>query len=297
MRALVLSGGGPDGLFAHGGALHALGRAYHKPPRHVFDRLSGASAGALAAALAAVGHEPQILKYAETIRPEDLFRSDRPFRTLRRARRLHDEAALLDPRGLRQLIEDELATSLLGDIPALQLVIPTCDLRSQRMVEWRPEDCTGSTFRKALLGSASIPILLPAVRLVYQGKRYELVDGGTTHNHPVELVLPELWNAQKADGDVELVVISTLQPPEEADLPRGGVARVMAVIQRTAALVMNELASQRFDEAEEMHIPQRWIQVRSPDLDLENFDYTDALTAYKAGFEAVENHYLRRPAR
>jgi predicted acylesterase/phospholipase RssA len=298
MRALVLSGGGIDGLFAHGGALHALRRAYHRPVPQAFQRITGASAGALAAVLAAIKRDDVILEYAETIRPQDLFTSDRPFRAFTRANRLRDKAALLNPRGLRKIVKREIRDAWLSAIPPGQVVIPTCDLRRQRMVEWRPETVPPETFREALIGSMSIPMVFPAVRVVHANRVFELVDGGTTHNHPVELVLPDLWNARQVNEErVEIVVVSTLQPPEEADLPESGLARALAVIKRTAGLVMHELGNQRFDEAEDVRIPQRWIQVRTPDLDLEKFTHADAITAYQAGFEAVEQHYKRRPAR
>jgi len=297
MRALVLSGGGVDGVFGHGGALHALGRTFHKPPSNVFQRISGASAGATAATYTAVRREHRILELAETIRPEDLFASDRPARALRRAKRVHDRAALLNPKGLRKLMVEEFPDRWLSQIPAGQLVIPTCDLRTQQMVEWRPEEVPPAVFRRALLASMSIPIVFPAVEISHGGVRYELVDGGTTHNHPVDLVLPDLAEAKRRGEPVEMVVISALQPPVESDLPESGPSRVMAVIQRVASAVMHELGNLRREEAEEMEIPQHWIQIDSPDLDLENFTYIDALAAYQAGFEAVESHFKRRPAK
>ena len=169
--AFVLSGGASLGA-AQIGMLRAL---YERDV--VPDFLVGASAGALNAAFVAT--RPQLPSTADEL--ADVWRSLRrrdvfPLRPIAALRGLCGRTShLVGDAPLRSLVERHVQVELLEESPiALHLI--AVDLRSGREVRLSDGPATD-----AVLASAAIPAVFPAVRL----GDMELIDGGVANHTPI----------------------------------------------------------------------------------------------------------------
>ncbi|HSN06872.1 MAG TPA: DHA2 family efflux MFS transporter permease subunit [Candidatus Angelobacter sp.] len=160
---VVMAGGGAR-AFAHLGVLHELTEA-----GIVVDRVAGASAGSIIAALWATGRSPQEVEdvvYAEMVRGRPFSDYTLPIVSIARGRRM--ERALR--RHFGDLTVEELPRRLLCASTDLQSRT-TYDLRRGPVVD-------------AVLASAALPVLFPPRRA---GQRL-LADGGILDNLPVRLL-------------------------------------------------------------------------------------------------------------
>lgn len=179
--ALLISGGGADGAFG-AGFLSGWSESGSRP---VFKMVTGISAGALIAPFAFVGSEyDDTLEEAfTTIRSRDVFRG-----------KVFPRESLASSKPLVKLIARYVDAELLRKVAAAhrkgrRLYIGTGNLDHQTMTVWNmgriaeyetPE--AQDLFRRIMLASASIPVLLPPVLLEVEagGGRYDEmhVDGG-----------------------------------------------------------------------------------------------------------------------
>ena len=286
MKALVLGGGGLDGIFANAGAAIALEELGEK-----YDLLAGTSAGAFIATAIATNRLPLVTEVLETLKPNDLVKSDKPFVDVRRGLRLVRKGCLLDATPLRKLIKETFPDEVIEAVPHRTLFVATFDLRRRRMLEWSPEG-GGKLFRDALFASMSVPYVMDTVRFRINNEDYELTDGGVTTTHPVELVLPYLWNAQKASHKSHLTVVSTLSFKDEKDIARKGFKRMYQILKSVKAGFVLERSNSEFDAADEIGIKQTWIQVNTDNLYAEDFTPSDIRQAFADGREAVNREVV-----
>lgn len=182
MRAFVLSGGGSLGA-VQAGMLQALLSGGITP-----DLVVGASVGALNGALLAGRPDPvgveELVRLWRGLRRADVFRLS-PRSALWAG--LGRGSALLSSAGLGQLIDAHLRFSRIEDA-AVPLVVVATDLADGSAVVLRE-----GSVREALLASAAVPGLLPAVSIVGRS----LVDGAVSDNTPVSVALDcgadEVW--------------------------------------------------------------------------------------------------------
>ena len=156
---LVLGGGGARG-FAHIGVAKALYEKGIKP-----DIISGVSAGAIAGAFLAAGHDP-----AEVM---DLFK-DQAFMKITKIHIPKDGLLKLD--GLKKQIEEHIGFKKIEDLP-IPLIVAVCNLNKARV-----EYLDKGPLSQIVLASSSIPVLFAPVRM--KGSVY--VDGGVLDNLPVK---------------------------------------------------------------------------------------------------------------
>jgi predicted acylesterase/phospholipase RssA len=279
----VLGGGNVDGIFAGAGAAKAL-----LEQGDDFELLAGTSAGALVATAIAAGKLHRIEELIDTLLPRDLIRNDGPLADLRRARRLLRKGHALSATPLWELLEREFPDATLDAIPAGRVAIATFDLRRRHMFAWSPA-IGASRYRAALFASMSIPFVTASVLLEAEGARYELVDGGVTATHPVQLVLPALWKAKQQGEPAELVVASTLHFKPEEEIPRRGLKRIYRIVKSIKGGFVTERSNSEFDAAEEIGIRQRWIQIATENLEVDDFTREEIRQAFDDGYRAVRS--------
>ena len=185
---LALSGGGSNGAFG-AGILNGLSATGTRP---IFKIVTGISTGALIAPFAFLGKDyDQVLKQVYTsVETKDIMKLNSYI--------ISEQGldSLADSSPLRNLIEKYVTEKIIRSVALAhqkgrRLYIGTTDLDVGRLVIWnmgaiaaydKPE--ADNLFRKILLASASIPILLPPVYIPVEakGEIYEEmhVDGGVS---------------------------------------------------------------------------------------------------------------------
>jgi NTE family protein len=217
--AFVLSGGASLGA-AQVGMLRAL---YERDV--VPDFLVGASAGALNAAFVAT--RPQLPSTADEL--ADVWRSLRrrdvfPLRPVAALRGLCGRTShLVGDAPLRSLVERHVQVDLL-EHSAIALHLVAVDVRSGREVRLSDGPAT-----EAVLASAAIPAVFPAVRL----GDMELIDGGVANHTPISHAV-EL-------GATTVYVLPTGDAARRPDgRPRGALA---AALEATGLMAQRRLAA------------------------------------------------------
>ncbi len=181
--ALVLAGGGPQGAFG-AGFLYGWTRAGTRP---AFKLVTGISTGAVIAPFAFVGSD-----YDEVLKT--IFTSTSK-KNIVRTRLYRD--AIGDSRPLAALIAHYFDDDLIEAVAAehargRRLYIGTAHMDAQRLMIWNMGAIARSghpdavnLFRKVILASASIPVMMPPVMFEVEvdGKRYDEmhVDGGAVN--------------------------------------------------------------------------------------------------------------------
>lgn len=270
----MLSGAGA-GLFAHGGALDAI-----RAKRETFGYVTGASAGAIAAALYAAGREHRIGKLAETMSAADLWGSDGALPIATRAFRLFDRLSWFDPRGLVELIERELDDGAVAAIASgeMRLEVPAYDVASGVTVWW-PGDLGAAALRSAVLASASLPVALPPITLTdVTGVRRTLVDGGVNENHPIRRAAM----AVRAAGGGSIVCVTALQPPAT-----GPIGSVFDLVERLVTAFLDADFGRDLESASQLGVPVTLVRLGRLDLSLSDFTREQARAAYHQGYQAA----------
>lgn len=274
MRALVLSGAGA-GLFAHGGAMRALAeRGIFR-----FDYVTGASAGAIAAALYCAGRDHVIADLAGELDSRALWGDGRAS-TLRRAIRLISEMAWLDSTNLRALLDCELPDSAVREMARSGPVceIPAFDVSASELI-WVGPGVGPTAFRTAILGSAALPGALPPVAYRDElGRERLLVDGGVAANHPIERAAHRV----RAAGGGEVIVFSALQRADTGPL-RG----IIDLAGRVVTAFLDRAARADREAAEQLGVRIQWISLAPLSISLTSFTRDDALAAFDAGYASA----------
>lgn len=190
-RALLLSGGGARGAF-QAGALHYIGEAVQGGDgRPYFDLVSGVSVGTLNGALVAQDRLEGAYELWRTLSRRDIFRGSLGvpgvFRQL-----LAWKGALLDNTPLGEVICRNVR---LDDIrkAGVDMMFGAVSLDTGEYHSFHAHDFDDEEeFHKALLASASIPVVCPPVDQVHtrDGAVFtNLVDGGVRNARPLGCVL------------------------------------------------------------------------------------------------------------
>jgi NTE family protein len=227
--AFVLAGGGSLGA-VEVGMLHALTDSGLRP-----DFVVGASAGAINGAYFASDPTPHgvarldqlwrglIRRHVMPMRLSDLFRIA--------MRRDH----LVDPSGLRSLLEKHLPYALLEQAPIPMHVVATDMVLGQEVLI-----STGPTV-EAVLASTAIPGVFPSV--VINGRH--LIDGGVANNTPISSAIRL--------GAKRIVVLPTGFACALKGQPKSAIGRALHAL---SLLVMRQLVSdiERYQSDVALHV-------------------------------------------
>ncbi len=178
-RALVLSGGGAKGAFAAGAIKYLMIELGLN-----FDIIVGTSTGALIAPLVASKDIPNLLNLYENVGTNEILR-DRP-----------DLIAFLfsdslnDSRPLKNLIykflgERERYQRLVDS--SVEIFVTTVNIQSGKIEYGNQHRDKKSVLLKKILASASIPVMMPPVKI----GRYQYVDGGVKEIAPLSKAIDE----------------------------------------------------------------------------------------------------------
>jgi NTE family protein len=213
----VALGAGSSKGYAHIGVLSALER------RGVpIDYIAGASIGAAAASLLALGSSPgEMIEYLDQIGSR-LFRPTVPVR------------GLLSNIPLRKRLQTAIGADVrIEDLP-LPLAIVAADLVERREVVFR-----SGLLWPAVLASVSIPGIYPATRI----GRYTLVDGGALNPVPSDVVA-----GMGADVVIAVKLSGRLSEGDRQEAvavePAGTPPQVLEVLTRSIELMQSRIATQ-----------------------------------------------------
>jgi NTE family protein len=181
---LVFEGGGVKGL-AYVGALQAVEDAGLRPQ---VTAAAGASAGAISAALIALGYSAADLRSALMGIDLTTFEDGRltgPLRVLRKFGFFKGDAFL---QWMQQRVHDKLGDkdatfATLRARTGFDLRVVACDLSRRTAVEFSAAKSASVPVALAVRMSMSIPLFFAAVP--YRGELY--VDGGTMWNYPISI--------------------------------------------------------------------------------------------------------------
>ena len=156
---IALSGGGARGI-AHLGVLEALEESGIR-----IDMMAGTSAGAIAAALYAIGNKPREIK--KILKENSYFGLSRI--------RLNG-SGIFNMEGLKELLQKHIGSACFEDLP-VKIFVAATDMKDRKTGIF-----SSGSLLQPLLASACVPFIFEPVS--YQGK--EWVDGGILNNFPVE---------------------------------------------------------------------------------------------------------------
>ncbi len=226
-NALVVSGGGARGAFAVG-AIEVLRERGIR-----FDLVSGTSTGALIAPLVATD-EVQLLRAIYTsVRTEDVVRRRGALEIL-----LRD--AIYDSGPLWRLINSFLTPERYAQIvgASADVVLTTVNLQTGRLVYWSPKTSgpgggpmAREALARAMLASASIPVLMPPVRVREGGDQH--VDGGVREVAPLSVAI------DRGATDLYALVLS----PATADRVEEEFVFIVGTLLRTFNLFTQEVTA------------------------------------------------------
>jgi predicted acylesterase/phospholipase RssA len=187
--ALVISGGGSKGAFAVG-AIELL-----REKKIIFDLVAGTSTGALIAPLVSTDEIEWLRAIYTRIRTEDILRKRNVFDII-----THD--AIYDSNPLWSLINSIITQGRYEEIieSPIDLYLTTVNLQTGQIEYWNQRQSgpvggsksddgpiSRQTLQRAMLASASEPVLMPNVRITEGGDQY--TDGGVREIAPLKIVV------------------------------------------------------------------------------------------------------------
>jgi len=156
---LVLSGGGARG-FAHVGVLKALNEAGIYP-----DVISGVSAGAIAGALIADGHDA-----------DEIMGMFKETKTYKYIEFIIPKSGLVKITGIAKILDQNLKAKTFEELK-IPLFVTACDLTNGKI-----EYFYKGELLNRVLASSTVPVLFQPIKM--DSKTF--VDGGVMNNFPVE---------------------------------------------------------------------------------------------------------------
>lgn len=226
-NALVISGGGSKGAFAVG-VIEKL-----RERNITFDLVAGTSTGALIAPFV-VTDEIQVLRAIySSVRTEDIIRKRDPIEILTRD-------AIYDSNPLWSLINSFITEERYSTIIAspVELFITTVNLQSAQIEYWNQHTSgreggvmSRRTLLRAILASASEPVLMPPVRIEEDGDQY--TDGGVREIAPLKVVIDH------GATDIYAIVLS----PEQRQRSDETYIFIVKTLVRTIDLFLQEIVT------------------------------------------------------
>lgn len=205
-NALVISGGGSKGAFAVG-AIERL-----RDAGITWDIVVGTSTGALIAPLVVTDEIQELRALYTRVHTEDIVRK-RDLLDIFIHDSIYDATPLWEL--INSLITEERYASILAS--PVELYLTTVNLQTGQTAYWNPHHSgplgapvngallPRETFMKAMLASASEPVLMPNVRLIDGGHQY--TDGGVREIAPLKIAI---------DNGAEALYAVVLSPEQEA---------------------------------------------------------------------------------
>jgi NTE family protein len=232
-NALVVSGGGSKGAFAVG--------AIEKLREHniTFDMVAGSSTGALIAPLVVTDEIELLRTIYSSIRTEDILRQRDPIEIL-------TKDAIYDTHPLWSLLHSFLTDERYRKIIAspIELYITTVNLQSGQIAYWNQHTSgpggspvSRQTLIRAVMASASQPVLMPSVAIEDSGDQY--VDGGVREIAPLKVTIDH------GATDAYAIVLS----PEQRQRSDETYAFVVKTLLRTLDLVLQEIVTNDVNKA------------------------------------------------
>ncbi len=234
-NALIVSGGGSRGAFAVG-AIEVLREAGIQ-----FDVVAGTSTGALIAPLV-VTNEVQLLRAIYTsVRTEDIIRP-------RNAIEILTKDAIYDSHPLWSLINSFITPERYDEVLAssAEVFLTTVNLQTGRLVYWNPHrggpgggPLSRRTFLRAILASASLPVLMPPVRIREGGDQH--TDGGVREIAPLAITI------ENGATDLYAIVLIPETPEREDTTYRFIVKTLMRTVNLfTQEVTLNDVRTAQF---------------------------------------------------
>jgi predicted acylesterase/phospholipase RssA len=217
--ALVLSGGGMNGVLMELGFLRRLRESVYWPR---VGWIFGTSAGALAGSLAAVDRLDDVERFLLELQPQDAFRPHRLWQLPLLG--LHDYAL---PRTIDERLGDRVALARELAEAEIELVVVATDVTDDadetgtnpRELAYSSRETPAEIFAEAVLASAAISALVLPLRV---GDRIA-TDGGWVRNYPLGYAYD--------NPDVEMI-LGFRYLPRYAPLGAGGVADLRRRLER-----------------------------------------------------------------
>ena len=281
--ALALGGGNVDQFGVLAGAFTALEEIIGGPLHQNVARIAGTSAGSLGGSLAMTGQVEAFVELTRRLYGSDLVAPNR-FGALSIGRNLLKRGAIYNPKGLRQLIDEYLTDEVLGAVPIYALAAVVAELQATPYLEeWIYPHQGLDVYRAAVLGSSSVPFVLPVVRAFVAGQEHAWVDGGVVATHPTRAAL-----YPRSEEPIEaLITISSFGPKQSPrPLKKGGIDGLLAQVKGTKRALAVAHYQSAYQAADELGVPQLWI---TADTDDYAFDATPELLAIsrRDGYDAV----------
>jgi len=236
--ALVISGGGSKGAFAVG-AIELL-----RDKEITFDLVAGTSTGALIAPLVSTDEIQWLRAIYTRVRTEDILRKRNVFDIL-----THD--AIYDSNPLWSLINSIITQDRYEKIieSPIDIYLTTVNLQTGQIEYWNQHQSTPvgrptsdgpisrQTLQRAMLASASEPVLMPNVRITEGGDQY--TDGGVREIAPLRIAI---------DNGATKIYAIVLQP-EKSRPEDETYAFIVKTLLRTIDLFVQEVAVNDIDKA------------------------------------------------
>ncbi len=220
-RALVISGGGAKGAFAAGAIKYIMIELGLN-----FDIVVGTSTGALIAPLVASKDISNLVHFYENVEKQDILKN-RPdiFAFL-------FSDSLNDTKPLKRLIEnffgDKLRYRRLIESPT-ELFVTVVNMQTGAIDYGNQHRDSKSILLKKILASASIPVLMPPVKIA----RHQYIDGGVKEIAPLSKAIIE--------GATSIISI-ILSPAQENRKPvKREFKNAMDILKRTIELLTDEI--------------------------------------------------------
>ena len=204
-KALILSGGGATGAFQAG---------FLSTEKEKYDLIAGTSVGALNGAIVAQEHYGDLYKVWNSIvpdSPESIYKS-KAFRTdgslklfgIIRELLVGPRMSLADSKPLFKLIQACISL----DKIKCRFITGAISLQDRRYYKFAHSDFrSNESFCKAILASASIPVVFPPVSEFGDqfNSYYQMIDGGSAYGTPTKIAVDEI---KESSHDWELTVIA-----------------------------------------------------------------------------------------